>query len=460
MVAISGSVIVGRDAAFYLNIAEQVVEHGPGVAQAQFDWPWFAILLAATNWLLGLPLEQAAYLWCALLMAGTCALMVAIIERRLAVSGYWACLVVLSVPAFNQFRYDIIREFGFWFFSILALGLALRWLERGDWRSAAWLQAAIIAAALFRLEAVFLLPVVSLCLLPKLNTREAWGRLLQINILPMVGILTVLIRAMSGGEAHAARIAYYASLLTPHSLLARFDAIAGAFTQAALQEYARGDAYVMVFFGLVALIVSKFLYLCGPFALPFLYPASWLAVGDYWRRLRPFAYAWLLYFCILLLFVVQLGFINSRYISFLNLLSVPLLTMMLVSFFRRFPRYSKIFVALALVIMMANVVSLGAKKTHYLEASAWLSHNTQPSDAIYYDDSRVAYYAGRGYPTTMPTREQLLAEEGKSAKRFRYFVISAKENDPLLERWLTSQGKRVLSKFANRKGETLLIVGD
>ena len=112
-VAISGTILVGRDAAFYLHIAEQVLEQGPGVARALFDWPWFSVLLAGTHWLLGLPLEQAAYLWCALFMAGICALLVAITERAFSGSGYWACLVVLSVPAFNQFRYDILREFGF-----------------------------------------------------------------------------------------------------------------------------------------------------------------------------------------------------------------------------------------------------------------------------------------------------------------------------------------------------------
>ncbi len=459
-VAVSGTILVGRDAALYLHIAEQVLEQGPGVARTLFDWPWFSLLLAGSNWLLGLPLEQVAYLWCALFMAGICALLVAISERTFSGSGYWACLVVLSVPAFNQFRYEILREFGFWFFCILALWLTLKWFERADWKSAALLQLAIVAGALFRLEAVFLMPVLAFCLAPELNTRQAWARLLQVSVLPIACLLAILILALAGSEPPTARFAIYWSLLDPQSVLKSLDALGKGLAQGGLQEHGQEDANRIVFFGLSAFIVSKFFALCGPFAVPFLYPASWLAVRDFWQRLRPFAWAWLLYFCILQLFFLRSGFLNSRYISFLNLLAVPLLSAILVALVRRFPRYAKLFVGLALLVMLANVISLSAKKTHYLEASAWIQQHTQPSDTIYYDDSRIAYYAGRGYPRRRMPQELLMAAEPDYLRSVRYFVISAKEDDPVLKDWLAGQGKRLLGSFANRKGEMILILGD
>jgi hypothetical protein len=108
--------------------------------------------------------------------------------------------------------------------------------------------------------------------------------------------------------------------------------------------------------------------------------------------------------------------------------------------------------------MLHNVIPVGAKKTHYLEASAWLSAHTLPSDAIFYEDSRIAYYAGRGYPVMPVTREQLIAAE--HMQDFRYFVIVSRPDDVALQRWLVKQGKRILVRFANRKGDTVLIVGD
>ena len=342
----------------------------------------------------------------------------------------------------------------------MALCLALKWFERADWKSAALLQLAIVAGALFRLEAVFLIPVLAFCLAPELKTRRGWARLLQISILPIGGLLVVLILALAGSEPPTDRFATYWSLLSPQGVLTRLDALGKGLAQGGLQEHGQDDANRIVLLGLSAFIVSKFFTLCGPFAMPFLYSASWLAVRDFWQKLRPFAWAWLLYFCILQLFFLSYGFLNSRYVSFLNLLAVPLLSAILVTLVRRFPRYAKLVVGLALLVMLANVISLGAKKTHYLEASAWIQHNTQPSDTIYYDDSRIAYYAGRGYPRTLPPREQLMTAEADYLRSVRYFVISAKGNDRSLENRLAGQGKRVLSRFANRKGETILILGD
>ena len=455
LVAISGTVIVNRDAALYLHIARQVVELGPGAAQAQFDWPWFSLLIAGTHSLLRLPFETAAYLWCVLFMAGTSALLVSICQRYVAGSGYWACLVVLSIPAFNQLRDDILREYGFWFFCVLALWLALQWFEQRGWWRAGLIQLAIVLAALFRLEAVFLVPVFVLCLLPELNTRRGWLGLVQLIAVPLAAVPVLALSGLAG----EARVTYYWSLLGPQAVLQRFDVIARGFAEVALQKHAADDARRIVFFGLLFSVLAKSFAVSGPFALLFLNPASWSAVGDYWRKLRPLAVAWLLYFCILLLFLVQQGFVNGRYAGFLNLLAIPLFAMALLVSVKRFPRWTKPFVVLAAIVMLTNVVSLAARKTHYLEASAWLSQNTQPSDFIYYDDSRIAYYAGRGYPM-MPTREDLVAAPPEFLQRIRYFVIAARKDDPLLEHWLAEQGKRVLIRFANRKGETVLIIGD
>ncbi|WP_295485053.1 hypothetical protein [Accumulibacter sp.] len=458
LVAVGDEITVGRDATLYLHAAQQALALGPGAAFQVYAWPWFSLLLAATHWLLGLPLEVAAYLWCALFMAGSCALLVALTQRALPASGYWACLVVLSVPAFNQFRDDIIREFGFWFFSILALWLALRWLERGGWLRAGLLQLAIVLAALFRLEAVIVFAAVGLCLLGELRTRDGWLRLLQINALPLAALVMAAAVLLAGDGLSQPRVAYTLSLLDPHRLWERFDLMATRFAAAALEKYSWDDARQIVFLGLSGTVLLKFVTLSGPFALPLLYRGSWPLLADFWRWLKPLACCWLLYFCVLLVFFVQERFVNSRYVSFLHWLAVPLLTMATVLFVQRFPRFTKLFVVLVMAVMVHNVLPSGAKKTHFREASAWVAEHTQPSDAIFYDDSRIAYYAGRGFPMTGLTREQAMLPE--QAQRFRYFVMQAKPDDPDVQRWLSEQHKRVLRQFANRKGQTVLIIGD
>ena len=457
LVSVAGTVTVGKDAAMYLNVSQKIIEQTPAVAFELFHWPWFSFLLAGTHLLSGISLELVAYLWCAILMAGTCALLVSITQRYTTGGGYWACLVVLSVPAFNHLRNDIIREFGFWFFCTLALWLALRWLESSGWLRAALIQLAVAAAALFRIEALVLFPVLVLSLMGDLKTRQGLLKLFQISLVPLAGIVSALVLLLPGHPLYQARVDYALFLFDPRGLLEKFNLMAGKFAEVALEKYSADDARQIVFFGLFLTLISKFITSCGPFAFPLLYRPAWLAVGDYWRKLRPLALAWALYFFILLIFFVQERFINSRYVSFLTLLAVPLLTAALMSFARNFPRLGKAVIMLALLVMLDNVVSFSPKKTHYLEASAWLSQNTSPADAIFYEDPRLAYYAGRGYPN-MPTREEAMGAERVGS--FRYFVFTVKPGDNTLQGWVTEQHKQVLGQFANRRGERVLVIGN
>jgi len=456
MLAFSSATIIGRDAALYLDVARQAVEAGPSAAFQVFDWPWFSLLLAATRVVFGLHLEAAAYGWCAAFMAGTSVLLVLVTRRFSPMSAYWACLVALSIPAFNQFRGDIIREHGSWFFSLLALCLALRWFERGGWWRAAAIQTSIALAALFRLEAVILVPALALCMLGELKARQGWNRLLQLNALPLAGIIA-LGSALLAGSLAGPRVATFLAMIEPQQLFLQFESMANQLAAAILPDHAKVYAPRILFFGLSLTLLTKFIALNGPLCLPLLERANWLAVREYWRLLRPFACTWLLYLCVLLVFFVQLRFINSRYASFLNLLVVPLLTMALVMFCRKHARWSRLMVLVLLVQMIANVVSIKPGKTHYHEAAAWVAANTRPDEPVYYEDARIAYYAGRGYPRTGVTGERVIT--GQEAQGYRYYLFTHKPNNETLQLWLSAQQKHVVRRFENHEGDTILVIG-
>lgn len=456
LVAFSQTVTIGKDAALYLYAAQVALEQGPRAAFEVFDWPWFSFLLAAIHGLSGFSLEAIAYTGCALLIAGSSSLLVAVSERHAPGSANWAGLVVLALPAINQFRNDIIREHGFWFFSLLALVLALRWLESGGWRKALQVQLAIVVAALFRLEAVLLMPSIAACLITQPSRREGWKRLLQLTALPLGGVLLVIAAAWYGDILNQPRIAYYVSLLDPGQLTADLDVMAKRFAAAALEKYSADDAIRIVVFGVFLAIVFKFLLLNGPLILPLLHSANWPVWGNYRKHLSPFFFTWLAYLAVLFVFFFRQRFINARYVSFLCLLVVPLLAAGCAHFSRLFPRGSKVLVAAAAIVMLSGVVATGAKKTHYIEAAAWLSSHSSPTDTIYYEDARIAYYAGRGYPRMSVSGEQLMTTDQSS--RYRYLVLTPKAGDALLQS-LTGQGKPILAEFSNRKGDRVVVVG-
>ena len=456
VIAVLGVVTIGKDAAFYIDIAQRVNADGVQAAILAFDWPWFPILLAWSHSLLGLPYEQAAYLWCALLMAGACALLVDALGRALPGSGLWMPLLVLALPALNSFRNDILREQGFWFFSVLALWLALNWAERGGWLRAAAIHLAILGAALFRLEALMLFGALALWRLPDLFSYSGWNRLLQIAALPLLGgAVALVVMTVSGGFSQG-RVEYYLHLLDPSALKTVFDAKTNALADAVFAKYMDDDAGLLLLGMILLAILFSFIKLCGPVALVFLRSVSWSAFGAYWRQYRLFVCAALIYIVVLVVFFLQQGFVNSRYVSYLNLLALPLLAFALVGFVQKFPRLGRVLAVLLIVQMLDNVISLGAKKTHYVEAGQWLSQHASREASIYYDDPRIGYYAGFGYRVTGKTLGDAMA----APESYRYLLIEADGDEPWLLEWLKLHDLRVLERFANRKDDAVLVIGN
>ena len=453
LIAVMGTATVGRDAALYIDVAQQVTEQGPDVAWAAFDWPWFSLLLAATHSILRLPLELSAYLWCGLFFAGTSALMVDCVRQRSPDITRWACLVMLAMPAVNAFRNDIIRECGFWFFCTLALWLALRWHARGGWLRAAFIHMVIVAAALFRLEALLLIPALALWQLPGLWSSSRRLSFFQFSLLPVLGLLVVSVT----GVLLSARVVLYLDMIEPHGVFASFQMLCDQFANSLINKYSQDEAGRIIFFGILATMTITFVKLMGPFAVPFILRRNWGVLGIYWRDYRPFAWAALLYLVVLVLFFIKQQFMNARYMSFLNLLFVPVLAMGLAAFAREFPRLGKGLVVLALLVMLSNVISTGAGKTHYIEAGHWMSAHVESDAPTYFTDGRISYYAGRGYVMPVLTQEEAISPA--HAGDYRYFVIEAKGDEPWLNEWLAAHKLRILEHFANRKGATVVVIG-
>lgn len=453
LIAVLGTATVGRDAALYIDIAQQVTQQGAKVAWQSFDWPWFSFLLAATHFALHLPLELSAYLWCGLFLAGTCALMVDCVRRQTPHAAGWACLVMLAMPAVNAFRNDIIREFGFWFFCALTFWLALRWQARGGWVRAGIIHLAIAAAILFRLEAILLLPALWLWQLPNLFSSTQRQRFVQFSLVPVVagGIALSLLDLFS-----SPRLAAYLSMIDVRTVFASFNVLSEQFANSLTYKYSRDEAGRIIFFGILATLTITFVKLMGPFAAPFVLRRNWGVLRVYWRDYRPFAWAALLYVLVLLVFFLRQQFMNARYMSFLNLLCMPFLALGLSAFVGQFPRLGKVVVVLGLLVMLSNVISTGPGKKHFVEAGRWMAANTEAGAPAYFEDGRISYYAGRGYSLQVLTREQAMTEH---AGEFRYFLIEARENEPWLVEWLAQHKRKVIARFANRKGATVLVIG-
>lgn len=457
LLAVLGVVTVGKDGALYLDIAQRIGNVGLAGAWQGFDWPWYPLLLAGTHDVTGLSYEACAYAWNALFIAGTCGLMVDSVRRTASGAEGWACLVVLSMPAMNQFRSDIIRECGFWFFCTLALWLALRCREDARWGKVTAACAAVGLAALFRLEAVVVLPALLLCTLPEL-LRARWrpGLAVVVAVLLIVAMMVVGV-LLARDAVNSQRVNYFMELLDPRMVFGSFNQLADQFSRSLVNPYSADEAGRIIFFGFVASLLIKLVSLMGPVGLVWLTPAGWSAWKDYVRRFKPAAWIALCYVAVLMIFYIRAQFMNGRYLSFLNLLLVPLLALACWRFSLRYRRLGKGLAALAVAVMLGNVISLGAPKTHYLEAANWVAGHTAPGASVFYEDGRIAYYAGRGYVQSGLTREQAMADG--TAERYAYLVVETTRSDPWLDTWLKAHPYKVLARFENRKHNAVVVLG-
>ena len=455
LIAALGAATIGRDAAFYLDIALTFEESGWRAAYERFNWPWYSILIGSLHKLTALPLIPLAYIVNALFMAATCALLVKLVQDRFPAAAWWACLVVLAMPAFNDYRDDIWREFGFWFFCVLALYAAVIWSERGGWWYVLAIYVAISLAALFRLEALFL--VAAICSWQALSIRNRAGLFKAVQIaVPPAGFLVVgsLLLLTFLDESSFSRLMFYLKLLNPLYIAESFDTLSAGIANSMKRGYSRSEAGEIAFFGIVGTLAYGFIKGLGVFVIPYF---SRIPVQEK-LSLRHvfflFGHAFAFYFIVLLVYFLQLHFTTGRYSSFLAMLATPITAVACYCFSKRFPRAGKILIILSLISMLANVVSLSPGRAHYKEAALWIKDNVPPNSRVYFMDRRVALYAGFSTPSYTPTERQAISQH---IHDYDYFVLETPTIHTHINTLVSENLIQIEVKFENKDGRYITI---
>lgn len=449
--------LVNRDGIYYLETARAFLEGGWLAGLRAGEWAFLPMLIAALSFVTKASLETTALVLNALLLAGTCALLTGITRRRLPEAAWLACLVVLAMPAYNQYRNEILREYGFWFFSVLAFWLAMRWAESPRWREAIACQLALAVAALFRLEAVVFFPALMFWQAFAAPSGQRARRVLGIGCLSLSGAALALLLFASGLVAMPHRVNYYLDAANPLRNLVILQEAANRMSELVFSyKYSREEAGYVLFFGLLSIIPMKFLKMTGIFLVPLAYQFSLQPARQLFSRWQPLPWAFLAYALVLGAFVTHQFFLVGRYVSLLNLLAVPLAAGGLALLMQRFPRWKGVMLALALLTMAANVVSLSPRKTHIVEAGAWLAAHNASAARVGVDNARIAYYAGwRTNGTVLLDRPALI--QALAEKRIDVIAIEAPRKEAGVETWLAENRLQVVQRFANKAGDAVIV---
>ena len=403
--------LINHDGVLYLR----AVEGDAGSIRWIGNWLFYSKLIGGLARLTGLDTENSAYLLNALLDLLLVLAFLRFVEElggRREQTLAWAAILVLALPYLNGNRAEIIRDHGYWAFTLVAMIHYLRLVRNFSWKALLLWNLFMAIATLFRVEGAVFLALMPLgMLLRSVPLRQRIGET-ALACLPVAATLALLWAWMAQDGDTGNRLT---------KLLANSGQLLEIFTTGiprkaeqlrdeVLPDLSRGTATLVLYFA-VLLSVAKDLAesLSWPLAFIILFrrwfPAPGLP-GDYGRLLLPYAAI-----SLLVLFVQgSRHFIMvSRYTMALALLLLPVAVFSLDEFWRRYrhgqaPAWLTALVLASLLWLAGDsLVNASDRKPYITDAARWAAAHLPPGSRVVtdYETLRLDYYAEKAGARTL-----------------------------------------------------------
>lgn len=443
---------VNRDGMLYVQTAHAFLEGGFTAARMVFNWPFLPIAMALLSNITGLSPETAGYLLNACFMAGVCALMVSCVAQKQPTLAWTASVVVLAIPGLNEYRNELLREFGCWFFIMLSFWLATKWEARLTWTKALIIQTVLLISALFRPETLALFPALVAWQWFSSPKPQRLRRCMMLGTLPLLGSFVLLALYLDGTFSASNRLASDLARISGE----RFDAKAELLANG-LIVYAHENTRTILFFGSLSLIPEQLFVKFGIFLIPLIFLFARREQGAVLKWHPLFAWAITAHLLVLAIFVLDLQFLAGRYVGPILLFSVPFVTAGMYGLLQAFPNKHIAIIGLALLMALSNVISTSPGKTHLVDAGHWLKANIADPSTVYIDSHRTAYHAEWLKIQTMKRADRIHIEEAIRNGPYTTFVLEVSRNDVDAEQWISSLPLHITRTFPHPNGDRILI---
>ncbi len=398
------------DAFVYIRTARIFLDAGfdTGLAAAfaHYDWAGYPVLLGLAG-AAGLELFTAAHGFNALFFALLSFAFVGICREFSHDRGLLAlaALTVLLFPEINEYRYLVLRDTGFWAFTLLGLWWLIRYSAAGSWQACLAFCASLLLAALFRPEAALYALLAPWCLLwdrrhPRRRRVLLCGRAVAVAL---GGLLLAFLAAGALGLDLFRQAASQASTYAPFAQSLFDPAAARAAAEAIFGEHGAtwSGRYLPVFLfaGLLSILLLELLYAVGmPFSpmLAWGWFKGWL-LPDRNKALPVIAFA-ALNLLTVLVFILITRYLSSRYAMVFSLslaLAVPFTAREMLSRMAPGTRLAPWLLALFFIFSAVDsYYSFGRSKAYVGDAAEWLRANSGEAAQLLTNNRAVAYYSG------------------------------------------------------------------
>ena len=422
------------DAYTYLRTAEIFLNDGVSAAISHYTWAGYPILIGITS-MSGLSLLQAAYalnaVFYGLLVFSYISIIQQIDKSRLV--AYLGAITVLAYPELNEYRDTVIRDIGYWSLSLFAIWRFMFYGDSRQFSDLATFVIVMIAAALFRAEALVYLLAIPLVLLfdsrftVSENRLAVWKVLGFTAALSALGILVARLVGINIPAMLLKLIAVYEPFLaelsspTEITLAAQANSIFGDFSALIATDF----LYTAVLLGLpIVLFTSLFYTIGGPYFWLLVFGACRGMLRWEGEKIRPLLVVALVNFLITLGFLYLTRFLTGRYAMIFGIMvsmMVPSLWQEILTRFRS-PETVRTIRLLSILLfsycMIDAYLSFGRSKDWLVDSASFARKATSDGAKILTNNHTIASITRvRGGETGEPRVKSNITSENSSAHK-------------------------------------------
>ena len=397
---------LNNDATIYLFAADTFNESGWSAAQSIYPRAFYPALIGSFSQSLGIETLTAAQIINSLLVAFTAFAFVHLVAVMGGdrVTQLVAAAVIVIYPTLCEYKDYIIRDFGYWGFSLFMLAAFIRYQRDNKIQPLLGFLASAVMATQFRHEAApiaLLLPLSLLFHFQASRHQRMHQLLICYGLLLALGLLAFATGTAAGFDIYGAfykLVLEFPSQVTAQLAEEWISATEG-LRQAVLNKHAEEYAGIGVALTYGSIFTGDLL---RGLTAPVLIAAAYLIVKGAWRWPCNSAY-WTLsaiLFVGLLLFIVFMQFLQTRYILLSCLLLLIPLCFSVAAFIQdknTTRKQRQFLILMALLGSLDAYVSFGHSKSYIPDSILWLKQNTPASARVLSNNPQISYRSGRPY---------------------------------------------------------------
>ena len=476
--------LINDDGILYLQTAQVYLDSGFINASKIFAWPFYPMAIALVSKTLDLQLVNSAYIINAVLQLGIIFAFLNLFRKFNPTNRQFiiAAVVITLFPQLNEYRSYIIRDFGYWAFSLAAVGYLINYamlhnnpdLSKNKIIAILSYYCCFFIAFLFRTEALLLLLILPLALLIDYKNPYRYKMLgyiyapaIIISVITLLGLLlfidtnSLYIYLNYGAKLDVFRIlskTYQEKLTILNTDI--FTITHNSFI----------GNLGFLWLGLIAVFINKFITVFN--LLNFLFV---LAFFKFFNKNNIDIKFRILFFAILINLLIPTGFLylifvtTGRYYCLSALLLLVIVPFGIDYVYQRVIasnygfKHAQAMATGLIYLVIISVATLGSfnlfdnQKAFIKQAGVWYKHYNLPIDNAVANNLQLAYSAGL---VNQPILNLDVTNLDKLP--YAYVLLKIKHKDKMalkhLDNLVIQNKATILKQFKNHKNDIILIL--